>query len=98
MFMSHPGRGGSGAVIIRADDNTRYTVKFKENGQTLRVLVNEFVAAHIAIRLGVPTPEPVLVEVDDGFLQANPFLAAKYAAPVSSGVHFGSRIVRNLYD
>jgi hypothetical protein len=79
-------------------DKSRYNIKFKENGQGLRVLVNELVGSQIALRVGVPTPETVLMEVTATFLQANTFLEKRYARPVSPGTHFGSRLLRNMFD
>jgi hypothetical protein len=97
-FVGDPKRGGAGSIQVLASDKSRYNIKFKENSQGLRVLVNELVASQIALRLGVPTPETVLMEVTTPFLQANTFLERRYAHSVSTGKHFGSRLLRNMFD
>jgi hypothetical protein len=70
----------------------------KENDQGIRVLANELVASQVAAKLGVPTPEGVIVELDQAFLDANPVLGTRYARPVTQGAHFGSMVVRNTFD
>lgn len=90
--------GGSRSVLIRADDKVRYNVKLKENDQGTRTLVNELVASQIATKMGVPTPDSVIVEMDQTFLDANPVLGTRYARPVTQGAHFGSTVVRNIFD
>lgn len=98
-FLGDPKRlGGSKSVVIRGDDRAQYNVKFKENGQGLRVLVNEIIAAHIAVKLQVPTPETAIVEVERAFLDANPNLATRYSRPVTEGPHFGSMIERGAFE
>lgn len=84
--------------MIRADDKARYNVKFKENDQGPRILANDLIASQIAVRLGVPTPDSVIVEIDQTFLDANPILGTRYPKPVAPGAHFGSMIVRNTFD
>jgi hypothetical protein len=96
-YLSDAAEGGSKSIVVRCDDNARYTLKFKENGQSPRVLVSEFVGSQLALAVGVPTPEGVLVSVEQPFLDGNPSLAKRYARPVSTGIHFGSKMVRNVY-
>lgn len=88
--------GGCQAQLVRADDGHAYVVKFANNPQLgRRGLVNEFVGAVLCRKLGLETPEPVLVEVDTTFLLNN--TEACIALPngirreISRGVHFGSQ-------
>src|SRR5215467_6698529 len=56
-------RGGSQAHLLRASDDNYYVTKFQNNPQHVRVLANEFFASRIGISLGLPIPEPQLIEV-----------------------------------
>jgi len=49
-------------------------------------------------KMGVPTPDSVIVELDQTFLDANPALATRFSKPVTQGAHFGSMVVRDTFD
>lgn len=55
--------GGSLPGIVEADDLGTYVCKFRGAGQGPRVLVAEVIAAGIARRLGLRTPDLVVLEV-----------------------------------
>lgn len=57
-------RGGSQAKLLRCSDGRYYVVKFQNNPQGLRILANELLAALIAKMLGLPVPQPAIVDVD----------------------------------
>jgi hypothetical protein len=89
-------RGGSQAKLIRASDGHLYVVKFANNPQGSRTLVNEYVASCLAGKIGLPVPEIALIEVTDGFLRAEPGLTIQLAdrtVRCEPGLHFGSRYV-----
>ena len=56
--------GGSLPGIIEADDLGTYVCKFHGAGQGPKVLVAEVVVGELARRLGIATPELVVVELD----------------------------------
>lgn len=56
--------GGSLPGIVEADDLGTYVCKFRGAGQGPRVLVAEVIAAGIARRLGLRTPDLVVLEVE----------------------------------
>ncbi|TDE30859.1 aminotransferase class I and II [Nonomuraea mesophila] len=56
--------GGSLPGVVEADDLGTYVVKFREAGQGRRVLVAEIIAAELARRLGLRTPELKLIDLD----------------------------------
>jgi hypothetical protein len=62
-------RGGSQSHLIRCSDENLYVVKFQNNPQHRRVLANEMLVALLARLVGLPVPEPVLVEVNDFLVQ-----------------------------
>jgi hypothetical protein len=87
-------RGGAQAHLIEADDGNCYVVKFKNNPQHRRILVNEWIATAFLNYLQISAPEAAIVEVDSAFLADNPEasiqLGSRRAAP-EEGWHYGSR-------
>lgn len=87
-------RGGTQAHLIEADDGEFYVVKFSNNPQGRRVLVNDAIGSALSRYLEVSTPEPVLVTITPEFLQQNPEVLLQLSrgrVPVEPGTHFGSR-------
>ena len=86
-------RGGAQSHLIEADDGRFYVVKFKNNPQHRRILVNEWLAAHFLRYLQIATPETAIVEVSAEFLQDNPEVCislGRSRLEVEPGWHFGS--------
>jgi len=87
-------RGGAQAHLIAAADGHHYVVKFLNNPQHRRILVNEWIASTFLSYLGLSVPEPALIEISTSFIQDNPGahiqLGSSRVPPVS-GWHFGSR-------
>jgi hypothetical protein len=86
-------RGGAQAHLLEADDGRCYVVKFVNNPQSRRILVNELVSAVILKHLGITQPETAIVELTDDFLRENPQVAIQLGAKrldVPPGWHFGS--------
>lgn len=88
-------RGGSQAHLLRASDGNYYVTKFQNNPQHVRVLANEFFASRIGISLGLPIPEPHLIEVSDEFIQRFDLKieSAGHRVTFQAGLHLGSRFV-----
>lgn len=87
-------RGGAQSHLIQGEDNGYYVVKFVNNPQHRRILINEWLSGVFLKYLQVHTPEMALVEITDEFIAAHPdlsvVLGSRREAPVS-GLHFGSR-------
>ncbi len=91
-------RGGAQAHLIEASDGQHYVVKFLNNPQHRRILVNEWISGVLLRYLGLSTPEAALVEITGDFLRDNPEVfiqlgSARHA--VMHGWHFGSRFPGN---
>jgi len=87
-------RGGAQAHLIEAADGHSYVVKFSNNPQHRRILVNEWIGAEFLRYLGVSTPEVAMVRVSADFLQANPeayLQLGSHRRELKPGWHFGSR-------
>jgi hypothetical protein len=87
-------RGGAQSHLIQASDNHFYVVKFRNNPQHRRILVNELIAAEILAYLQISSPASELIRVPEEFLRENPEasiqLGSRTIAP-DCGWAFGSR-------
>jgi len=87
-------RGGAQAHLIEAADGRFYVVKFRNNPQHRRILVNEWICAAFLKYLAVATPEVAIVEVSPEFLRENPQVYIQLGSgrqASDTGWHFGSR-------
>jgi hypothetical protein len=87
-------RGGAQSHLLQADDGQYYVVKFRNNPQHRRILINEAIASVLLRYLQLAAPEVNVVSVTSEFLQANPELAIQLGPrriAIESGWHFGSR-------
>jgi len=87
-------RGGAQAHLLEADDGCWYVVKFRNNPQHHRILVNELAASAFLEYLQVSAPLTALIHVTADFLAENPSLRLTLGAkqiPIDPGWHFGSR-------
>ncbi|HUS07260.1 MAG TPA: HipA family kinase [Bryobacteraceae bacterium] len=86
-------RGGAQAHLIEADDGRFYVVKFQNNPQHRRILVNEMIASAFLEYLQIKSPETAIVHLDSEFLLSNPEIHIRLGsvrAAVVAGWHFGS--------
>jgi hypothetical protein len=87
-------RGGAQAHLLECDDGHFYVVKFRNNPQHRRILVNEWIASIFLNYLDISTPVAAIVDLSARFLEANPDiyiqLGSRHLA-VEPGWHFGSR-------
>jgi hypothetical protein len=87
-------RGGAQAHLFEADDGNFYIVKFQNNPQHRRILVNEALAAGILEHLQISSPPHRIVNLSPEFLEANPDVfmqTGNRRIPIAPGWHFGSR-------
>lgn len=85
--------GGTQSHLLEADDGDCYVVKFTNNPQHRRILLNEFLAAVLLDRLLLSSPRIALVEIDSAFLAANPSVevqSRRRGNQPEVGQHFGS--------
>jgi len=79
---------------MRCDDGGYYVVKFQNNPQHVRILVNEFLGTRLAARLGLPTPHVAVTEVPEDLVRATAELVIELGMsriPCKAGFQFGSR-------
>lgn len=86
-------RGGAQAHLLEADDGHSYIVKFQNNPQHRRILVNEWIAGEILSHLQIASPAQQIVAVSAEFLRENPDVGFQgmHRTAVEPGWHFGSQ-------
>src|ERR1700733_13375483 len=87
-------RGGAQAHLLACDDGHFYVVKFRNNPQHRRILINEWIASVFLNYLQISTPPAAIVSLSDAFLQSNPEVHIQLGTrrqAVEPGWHFGSR-------
>lgn len=90
--------GQTKPFLIRCDDGNQYYVKFKENPESSRVLINEFVCTKIAEIIDIPITPNKFVQIDAHFIQLyGPTIQQHIGEVISAGLHFGSLKVDKAY-
>jgi hypothetical protein len=87
-------RGGAQSHLMRCSDGHYYVVKFQNNPQHRRILVNELLGTKLAARLGLPTTPVGIIEVGEELIRLTPDLAMEMPRsriPCEPGLQFGSR-------
>jgi hypothetical protein len=87
-------RGGAQSHLIEGDDGCFYVVKFLNNPQHRRILVNELVCSIFLRYLQISCPDAALMEVTPEFLGSNPQVSLELGTQsiaVPAGRHFGSK-------
>jgi hypothetical protein len=67
-------RGGAQSHLMRCDDGYYYVVKFQNNPQHQRILVNVLLGTRLAGRLGLPTVLVEIVAVSEELIRLRPEL------------------------
>jgi hypothetical protein len=91
-------RGGAQAQLLEAGDGHWYVTKYINNPQHRRILVNEWIGAHLLRELKICVPETRVVELPEELLAAEPGIRIQLANTtirVPPGWHFGSRFPGN---
>ncbi len=99
-------RGGAQSHLIEGEDGEFYVVRFLNNPQHRRILINEWLAHAFLRYLQIYVPDTAVVEFTASFLAENPDVAISMGSrhvPALPGLHFGSRVAVNpdrvaIYD
>ena len=89
-------RGGAQSHLMRCADRNYYVVKFQNNPQHTRVLVNDWLGTRLAEMIGLPVPATDIVDVHPWLIEHSPELRIELCgrqAMITSGPSFGSRYV-----
>lgn len=88
-------RGGAQAHLVEGEDGEFYVVKFVNNPQHRRILINEWLACELLRYLQIHVPQTALIELTAEFITENPDLYMAVGSrrePPTAGIHFGSRL------
>ena len=88
-------RGGAQAHLMEGEDGNFYVVKFTNNPQHRRILINEWLAGAFLRYLQIHVPDTAIIELTEDFVASNPDLYLSLGSkrePVPAGFHFGSRL------
>jgi hypothetical protein len=86
-------RGGAQAHLMECDDGQFYVVKFRNNPQHRRILVNEWISTVFLRYLQISVPATAIVNLSRDFLAANPEAYIQLGSrhvEIEPGWHFGS--------
>jgi hypothetical protein len=87
-------RGGAQSHLMRCSDGYYYVVKFQNNPQHRRILVNELLGTRLASHLGLPTTPVAIVQVSEELIRLTANLTMEHPRhrfPCHAGLQFGSR-------
>ncbi len=87
-------RGGAQSHLLRCSDGRYYVVKFQNNPQHRRILVNELMGTKVASLLGLPTTVAAIIEVSEELIGLTPDLCVELTQTrvrCQQGLQFGSR-------
>src|ERR1700739_741667 len=88
--------GGSQSHLMLCSDGHRYIVKYQNNPQHYRSLINEFLGTRLATLLRLPTAPIAKVHVSEELVRSTYELHMENPRgniPCRPGLHFGSRYV-----
>ena len=88
-------RGGAQSHLIEGQDGAFYVVKFTNNPQHRRILINEWLAYAFLRYLQIHVPETAIVELSPAFIADSPDLYLSLGSrreSIPPGLHFGSKL------
>src|SRR5438067_7655732 len=88
-------RGGAQAHLLEGEDGAFYVVKFINNPQHRRVLINEWLATAFLRYLQIHVPDTAVVELTPEFIAETPDMYMSLGSrreSVPPGLHFGSKL------
>jgi hypothetical protein len=85
-------RGYSNPQFILFSDGRKYVVKFKNNPQGTRMLVNEYIAGKLGQLLALPVVPFEVVNISDDFIKEYPILSKR---KFTAGNQFASLFIDN---
>jgi hypothetical protein len=89
--------GGSLPAIVDTDGGL-YVVKFRGAGQGPKALIAELIVGLLAQQLGLPVPDPALIEVAPAFGRAEPDPEIQEILRGSHGMNVGARYLDGAFN
>ena len=89
--------GGSLPAVVETEDGL-YVAKFRGAGQGAGALVAELIAGGLALELGLPLPQPALIEVAPEFGDGEPDPEIRELLHASPGTNMGLRYLDGAFN
>jgi hypothetical protein len=89
--------GGSLPAIVDTDAGL-FVVKFRGAGQGPKALIAELIVGLFARRLGLPVPEPALIDIGSAFGRAEPDPEIQEILSRSHGINVGARYLDGAFN
>ncbi|MEO8625001.1 MAG: HipA family kinase [bacterium] len=90
--------GGSLPAVVDTEDGGLFVVKFRGAGQGAKVLISELIVGGLALALGLPTPELVLVDISSRFGRSEPDPEIQDLLRRSHGTNVGMRYLEGAFN
>ena len=90
--------GGSLPAVVDTDAGGLFVVKFRGAGQGARTLIAELIVGGLAARLGLPTPDPALIELSPRFGRSEPDPEIQELLRRSHGTNVGLRYLDGAFN
>jgi hypothetical protein len=94
-------RGGAQSHLMRCADGHYYVVKFQNNPQHPRVLINDWIGTRLAEMIGLPVPATAIVDVDEQLIKRTAELRVQIGPMermFTPGPSFGSRYLVSPFE
>jgi len=94
-------RGGAQSHLMRCADGHYYVVKFQNNPQHTRVLVNDWLGTRLGEMIGLPMPAVAVVDVHPWLVERTSDLRIEMGGQrrmLTPGLSFGSRYVVSPFE
>lgn len=90
--------GGTKPFLLIGEDGNQYYTKFKENPESSRILINEYVCSQIAEIFDIPKAENVFIDATDIFIEVFGEEISNHIEEMpKTGLHFGSLKLDSVY-
>lgn len=93
-----PMKNGVTKPYILSCSGDEYVVKFLQNPDGDKVLINEFICANIAKMFDLPLADPALIKIDEQFIEDyGEEISNHVGKEIKPGIHFGTKLIKNVY-
>jgi hypothetical protein len=90
--------GGSLPAVVETEEDGLFVVKFRGAGQGAKVLISELIVAGLAMELGLPVPQPALVDVSSRFGRSEPDPEIQELLRRSHGTNVALRYLEGAFN
>lgn len=90
--------GGSLPAVVDTHGGGLFVAKFRGAGQGVKALIAELIVGILARHVGLPTPEPALIEIPDSFGRTEPDPEIQDLLRASHGVNVGARYLDGAFN